>query len=500
EKLNSPWGIYVDNTSGIYIVDQGNHRVQYWPSGASVATTVAGTTGSVGPWSYQFSSPTSIMLDPYGYIYVLDTGNARVQKWFPGDPYGITILSATMSSPMGMSLDFSGNLFIADTSYHRVLSFPLSCPSPTTTTTQPPTISQSQICSTGIWNQTFTVTAGITSSLGATTTLLNYPADIGFDGFSNMYVADRANHRIQLFRSGQTVGTTVAGTTGTAGGTYAQLSSPYGITVTQNGTMFIMDTNNYRVLRWQLGDPMGYIVAGGNGAGGAFTQIGTSYCLFVDNQYNVYISENSNHRVTVWYNQNKTAGALVAGGNGLGSSAERLNYPWGLYVDSNQTVYIADASNHRVQRWLSGSSTGTTVAGTTSSAGSWSYQLNTPTAVTLDPYGFIYVLDYGNSRVQKWFPGDSYGKTVISVTMGSPLGMEIDLSANIVIADTNSHRILSFALLCPGTTTTTSPPPTVTTIPLCSTATWNSTSTLAAGSTNTIGSTATLLNYPYDIA
>lgn len=67
------------------------------------------------------------MLDPFGYIFVLDTGNLRVQKWFPGDPYGLTVLQATMNSPMGMSTDFSGKLFIADKSYHRVLSFVLLC-------------------------------------------------------------------------------------------------------------------------------------------------------------------------------------------------------------------------------------------------------------------------------------------------------------------------------------------------------------------------------------
>ncbi|CAF4887764.1 unnamed protein product, partial [Rotaria magnacalcarata] len=55
--------------------------------------------------------------------------------------------------------------------------------------------------------------------------------------------------------------------------------------------MFILDTTNYRVLQWQAGEPMGYIVAGGNGNGAALTQIGVSYELFVDDQYNIYISE-----------------------------------------------------------------------------------------------------------------------------------------------------------------------------------------------------------------
>lgn len=67
------------------------------------------------------------MLDTFGFIYILDTSNSRVQKWYPGDPFGVTILAATMNGPMGMSLDYSNNLLIADTSYHRVLSFQVQC-------------------------------------------------------------------------------------------------------------------------------------------------------------------------------------------------------------------------------------------------------------------------------------------------------------------------------------------------------------------------------------
>lgn len=42
----------------------------------------------------------------------------------------------------------------------------------------------------------------------------------------------------------------------------------------------------------------------------------------------------------------------VAGGNGAGNTQERLNSPWGIYVDVNGSIYIVDRSNHRVQLWL----------------------------------------------------------------------------------------------------------------------------------------------------
>lgn len=75
--------------------------------------------------------------------------------------------------------------------------------------------------------------------------------------------------------------------------------------------MFIMDTSNYRVLRWIVGDPLGYTVAGGNGNGGASTQIGASYGLFIDDQYNVYVSEQTNHRITLWLSSNPSIGNIV---------------------------------------------------------------------------------------------------------------------------------------------------------------------------------------------
>lgn len=66
-------------------------------------------------------------MDPYGYIYILDTGNARVQKWFPGATYGQSVISASMSNPSGLEIDLSANLVIADRSYHRIISFGLTC-------------------------------------------------------------------------------------------------------------------------------------------------------------------------------------------------------------------------------------------------------------------------------------------------------------------------------------------------------------------------------------
>ena len=113
-------------------------------------------------------------------------------------------------------------------------------------------------------------------------------------------------------KTGSSTGQTVAGITGSGGSARSLLYYPTAISVLSNGSMYIMDSSNYRVLKWQVGEPLGYIVAGGGGNGAQMNQIGASYQLFIDNQYNVYVSENSNHRVTKWSNSNSSTGYLVS--------------------------------------------------------------------------------------------------------------------------------------------------------------------------------------------
>jgi sugar lactone lactonase YvrE len=102
----------------------------------------------------------------------------------------------------------------------------------------------------------------------------------------------------------------VAGS-GSAGSDYSEFNNPSAIYVSPTRTMYILDTTNYRVLKWQLGDPLGYVVAGGNGAGSSLTQISTSYGMFVDSQLNIYVSDSANCRVTKWLSTNTTSGILV---------------------------------------------------------------------------------------------------------------------------------------------------------------------------------------------
>ncbi len=87
--------------------------------------------------------------------------------------------------------------------------------------------------------------------------------------------------------------------------------------------------------------------------------------------------------------------------------------PFGLAIDSYNTLYIADCNNNRVQRWLMGASTGTTVYGQANgTAGGTSSDLNTPGGILLDSNSNIYIADGGNSRIQFWPAGATSGVTI----------------------------------------------------------------------------------------
>jgi sugar lactone lactonase YvrE len=96
----------------------------------------------------------------------------------------------------------------------------------------------------------------------------------------------------------------------------------------------------------------------------ALNLLHTPYGLAFDSSNALYIADAVNNRTQKWP-MGATAGTLVAGelNGALGTTAYDLDYPVGLYIDSNDNIYIADSSNSRIQLWTKGTSSGQTVAG-----------------------------------------------------------------------------------------------------------------------------------------
>jgi sugar lactone lactonase YvrE len=105
----------------------------------------------------------------------------------------------------------------------------------------------------------------------------------------------------------------------------------------------------------------------------------------------------------------------VAGGNSYGSELHQLSNPWNIYIDDDQTIYIADCWNHRIVAWKSGATCGQVVAGE-NGEGNRTNQLNGPRDVIVDKEkDCLIICDQGNRRVVQWpCQNGIKGQTIIS--------------------------------------------------------------------------------------
>ena len=91
DQLDSPYGLALDRSDALYIVDRDNHRVQKYLPQSSTGTTVAGqASGMAGSFEVQLNSPGCVLIDVNNNLYVTDSGNHRAQVWYHGAPFGTT--------------------------------------------------------------------------------------------------------------------------------------------------------------------------------------------------------------------------------------------------------------------------------------------------------------------------------------------------------------------------------------------------------------------------
>ncbi|CAF4371713.1 unnamed protein product, partial [Rotaria magnacalcarata] len=96
-------------------------------------------------------------------------------------------------------------------------------------------------------------------------------------------------------------------------------------------------------------------------------------------------------------------GVTVAGGNGQGGGTNQLYYPFGLFIDDNQTVVIADFENNRIIQWKNGDTTNGQVVAGDNGQGNGLNQLHMPSDVLVDnETDSVIICDWGNQRVVRW--------------------------------------------------------------------------------------------------
>ena len=270
-----------------------------------------------------------------------------------------------LSGPCGLYIDDDQTIYIADQSNHRIIEWK--------------------------WNATSGQVVAGANTKGNEDHQLSYPTDVIVDKErDNLIICDWRNKRVVRWPRRN----------GTSGETIISNIDCFGLTMDENGSLYIIDQGKHEVRRYRRGESQGTVVAGGNGKGNRLDQLSIPQYVFVDRDHSVYVTEWGNHRVMKWMEGAKE-GIVVAGGQGGGNSLRQLSCPGGVVVDHLGTVYVADCWNARIMGWMKGATQGNIIVGG-NGEGEQSNQLNCPVGLSFDRHGNLYVVDQGNQRVQKF--------------------------------------------------------------------------------------------------
>jgi len=375
---------------------------------------------------------------------------------------------ALLSLPYGVALDGKGNLYIADSLDNRVRKVVLATGQITT------------IAGTGI--------GGFSGDGGAASAAeLSDPGGVAADTAGNVYIVDVGN---QVIRKVDTSGNiaTIAGTPGSGGGkgdggpaTKAQLALHVGggLALDAAGNLYIADTLNCAVREVTVSNGNITTIAGTNGLCGSLGDgfpptsalLHYPFGLALDSSGNLYIADTFNHEireVSATTHLIKTiAGHLNPGSTGDGGppTAALLNYPFGVAVDTEGNVYIADFSNDEIRKVTVGASpTISTIAGSVTLGGGFSGDglpatsaaLNGPVSVAVDSSGTVYIADLLNNRVRYVSQGlinelagadhaQGDGGKATAAYLYFPEDVAEDSAGNFYIADTYNNEIRKVA-------------------------------------------------------
>jgi uncharacterized protein (TIGR03663 family) len=129
-QFNEPWGIAADKDGNVYVSDTWNHRIQKFDAQGNFVTmwgrfeSTGGELGTPGV----FYGPRSLAIGQDGNLYVMDTGNKRIQVFTPDGKFvaqygGGGLLEGRFDEPVGLGQDAAGNWYVADTWNRRVQKF-----------------------------------------------------------------------------------------------------------------------------------------------------------------------------------------------------------------------------------------------------------------------------------------------------------------------------------------------------------------------------------------
>jgi trimeric autotransporter adhesin len=470
-EIGTPNGVAVDAAGNVYFSDTDNHLVRKIDTSGTISTLagtcVAGYTGDGGPAAAaQLNQPYGIAVDAAGNVYVADYGNNRVrrigtdgtittvagngQAALAGN--GVPAASSPLLTPRNVALDAAGDLYISEFTGHRVRKMT-------------PDGNIATAAGIGI--------AGYGGDNGpATAAQLNFPAGLAVDQTGALYIADSDNARIRKVQGG-TITTVVGPTITLSSGSTTALFGPVGVAVDASGVIYIAGATaanpsvgvyNPATTQW------------------AVTAVGTSVSAVSSNDVTIDASRNLYLAAgrQVWMKPGGVASAsaaklLAGGGTAVGdggpATAAQLLRPSAVALDGAGNLYIADTGNERVRMvnpaGQISTEGGTGTAGFSGDGGPASTaQFWSPMGVAVDGSGNIYVADTGNQRIRE-IGANGVIQTVVGtgsaglgqqgmpgtqMPLSSPQGVCTNQSAVLYVADLGNNRVLQAP---PGTGVTT---------------------------------------------
>ena len=394
-------------------------------------------------------SPDGLAKAPSGDIYVSDTSAHRVRRldssgnlistWGWGMHGGSA--DGQFSFPIGIATDSSGKVYVAD-NVARIQVFDPEG-----------NFIEKWGAGSGTGNGQFSFIRGI-----------------AIDSSDNVYVVERSNHRVQKFDSDGNF-LTKWGTEGTGNG---QFSNPQGIAVSSSGIVYVADSANDRIQKFSsTGAFLGKWGSSGVGDG----QFANPMSIAVDSVGDVLVAnfgrvqrfDSNGNFLSKWSSSATSAisigssgtihvagsdrireynpsGSLLAELMFVSSSADgQFSNPRGITTDPSGNVYVADFGQRRIQRF---DPDGNFLV-EWGSSGSGNGQFNQPHDLAADSSGSVYVADTVNRRIQKFdSDGDFLAKWGSLGTgdgqFNNPAGISVAPSGNVYVADTNNNRIQKF--------------------------------------------------------
>ncbi|CAF0754273.1 unnamed protein product [Adineta steineri] len=291
-----------------------------------------------------------------------------------------------------------------------------------------PSFNQPKFCSTPAWNP-------YGSTFANKTTLGKYSRNLFINTNNTVYTVDRDEKQILMWMNNSINPNKIIS---------ANFASSYSIFVTNNGDIYYDNgKKNSRVDKW---------ISNTNTSVNVMNVNSSCYGLFIDINDTLYCSMSLNHMIVKrWLNDSAIISTTVAGTGIRGNASNKLFNPQGIFVDLNFNLYVADCSNHRIQLFKHGELNGITIVGLGSTTNNIS--LNRPSAIVLDADGYLFIVDRWNSRIIRSRSNyirciiGCYGKGSQSHQLSSPTSLSFDSYGNIFIHDSNNHRIQKFDFL-----------------------------------------------------